>query len=96
MKKIFVILVLSAASIGFAAENFVPVQVKGQGVTRDLAIQNALYQAVSQVQGVSVGSALGSVGVGTGHADIERDANATQKTTITGPAGAVTDRKSVV
>jgi hypothetical protein len=91
MKKIILIFVLSVASVGSAAENVVPVEVKGQGVTRDLAIQNALYQAVSQVQGVAVGSALGAVGVDTSHVDIKRDPDASRKTTITGPAGAVTD-----
>ncbi len=91
MKKIMLIFVLSVASVGFAAENVVPVEVKGQGVTRDLAIQNALYQAVCQVQGVAVSSALGAVGVDTSHVDIERDPSASRKTTITGPAGAVTD-----
>lgn len=90
MKKIFIILVLSAVSVGFAAENAVPVQVKGQGATRDLAIQNALYQAVAQVQGVAVRSEMGSVDVGTGHVDIERDPDTSQTTSVTGPAGAVT------
>jgi predicted small secreted protein len=90
MKKLL-IFVLLLASFTFAAENVVTTQVKGQGVTRDLAIQNALYQAVSQVQGVAVGSALGAVGVDTGRVDIERDPDASQKTTITGPMGAVTD-----
>jgi hypothetical protein len=90
MKKLLII-VLLLASFTFAAENVVTTQVKGQGVTRDLAIQNALYQAVAQVQGVAVRSDMRDVGVGTGHVDIQRDPDATQKTTITGPAGAVTD-----
>jgi hypothetical protein len=91
MKKVIIAFVLSAVSVAFAAENFVPVQVKGQGATRDLAIQNALHQAVSQVQGVAVGSALGAVGVDTANVDIKRDPDASQKTTVTGPMGAVTD-----
>lgn len=92
MKKLVLsILVCSICSILFAAENVVPVEVKGQGVTRDLAIQNALYQAVCQVQGVAVSSALGTVGVDTSHVDIKRDPDASQKTTVTGPMGAVTD-----
>jgi hypothetical protein len=92
MKKLVLsILICSTCSILFAAENVVPVEVKGQGVTRDLAIQNALYQAVSQVQGVAVGSALAVGGVDTSHVDIKRDPDASQKTTITGPAGAVTE-----
>jgi TolB-like protein len=93
MKKLVVLMVMItlACTTLQAAENVVPVEAKGQGVTRDLAIQNALYQAVCQVQGVAVGSALGAVGVDTSHVDIERDPDASRKTTITGPAGAVTD-----
>lgn len=91
MKKTMLIFVLSIASVGFAAENVVQTEAKGQGPTRDLAIQNALYQAVCQVQGVAVGSALGAVGVDTLHVDIKRDPDASQKTTVTGPMGAVTD-----
>jgi hypothetical protein len=95
MKKLgLVIMMCSACSFLLAAENFVPVQVKGQGPTRDLAIQNALYQAVSQAQGVAVSSKLGAVGVDTMHVDIERDSDATRKTTVTGPVGAVTDETS--
>jgi hypothetical protein len=92
MKKLVLsILICSSCSVLFAAEKVVQTEAKGQGVTRDLAIQNALYQAVCQVQGVAVGSALGAVGVDTSHVDIERDPGASRKTTVTGPAGAVID-----
>ena len=92
MKKLVLsILICSTCSILFAAENVVPVEVKGQGVTRDLAIQNALYQAVCQVQGVAVGSALAAGGVETSHKDIERDPATSGKITVTGPGGAVTE-----
>lgn len=81
----------SACSVVFAAENVVQTEVKGQGVTRDLAIQNALYQAVSQVQGVAVRSEMRDAVVRTGHRDIERDPDASGKLTIVHPAGIITE-----
>jgi hypothetical protein len=48
-------------------------EVKGQGPTRDKAIQNGLYLAVCKVQGVAVSSAVGTVSVDTGNLDVVRD-----------------------
>jgi len=84
MKKI-ISLFLCAVSIGFAAQNTVETSVKGQGATRDLAIQNALYQAVSQVQGVQVESIMAPIRIDTTHVDIERDPNTSGKSAVVGP-----------
>jgi curli biogenesis system outer membrane secretion channel CsgG len=84
MKKI-ISLFLCAVSVGFAAQNTVETTVKGQGATRDLAIQNALYQAVSQVQGVKVDSIMAPIRIDTTHIDIERDPNTSGKSAVVGP-----------
>jgi hypothetical protein len=70
MKKIIIAIVLSAVSIGFAAEHFVTTEVKGQGPTRDKAVQNGLYLAVCKVQGVAVSSGIATVDVHTGNLDV--------------------------
>ncbi len=56
-----------------AADHVVEIESKGQGPTRDRAIQNALFQAVGQVQGVAVGTGMASVDVQTGSLDVIRD-----------------------
>jgi len=56
-----------------AADHVVEIESKGQGPTRDRAIQNALFQAVGQVQGVAVGTVMASVDVQTGSLDVIRD-----------------------
>jgi curli biogenesis system outer membrane secretion channel CsgG len=83
--KTIISLFLCAVSIGFAAQHAVETNVKGQGATRDLAIQNALYQAVSQVQGVRVDSTMAPIRIDTTHIDIDRDPNTSSKTAVGGP-----------
>ena len=90
MKKI-ISLFLCAVSIGFAAQHTVETTVKGQGVTRDLAIQNALYQAVSQVQGIRVESIMAPIRIDTTHIDIERDPNTSGKSAVVGPLTAISN-----
>jgi hypothetical protein len=48
-------------------------QVKGVGSTRQLAVKNALYEAVSQVQGVRVGTGIATSSAGVGSIDITRE-----------------------
>lgn len=74
MNKMLTILLLTILVAGaHAADNWVEVTVKGQGPTRDKAIQNGLYLAVCQVQGVAVSSRVASVDVATGNMDVVRD-----------------------
>ncbi len=84
MKKIM-ILFLCITAAALAVQNTVETTAKGQGATRDLAIQNALYQAVSQVQGVQVESIMAPIRIDTTHVDIERDPNTSGKSTVVGP-----------
>ncbi len=74
MKKMAIVVLIAALATGaFAADNWVEVTAKGQGPTRDKAIQNGLYLAVCQVQGVAVSSRETSVDVSTGDIDVVRD-----------------------
>jgi len=54
------------------SDNVVVREIKGQGTTKNEAIKNALYQAVSQVRGVKVGSGDYSFGYRSASADIDR------------------------
>ena len=58
MKKIYILLLVVALVCPkvFSAPKTVVRQTKGQGVTRDQAIQKALYQAVAQAKGIAVSS----------------------------------------
>ncbi|MEI6348806.1 MAG: hypothetical protein WCP69_12740 [Bacteroidota bacterium] len=56
MKKIFLILLISLTSAGLWAQETTTVEVKGQGLKRDDAIQDALRAAVGQAVGVAVSS----------------------------------------
>lgn len=56
MKKIFLILLISISSVGLWAQETTTVEVKGQGLKRDDAIQDALRAAVGQAVGVAVSS----------------------------------------
>jgi curli biogenesis system outer membrane secretion channel CsgG len=74
MKKAMVMVGLWwISSALLAADHVVEIESKGQGPTRDRAIQNALFQAVGQVQGVAVGTGMASVDVQTGSLDVIRD-----------------------
>lgn len=48
-------------------------QTKGIGATRDQAVKNALYEAVSQVQGVRVGSGVAFSSASVGSIDVTRE-----------------------
>jgi curli biogenesis system outer membrane secretion channel CsgG len=56
-----------------AGTEAVQCQVKGQGPSREIAIQNALCQAVGRVHGVAVYTGLATVGLETGSLDVVRD-----------------------
>jgi curli biogenesis system outer membrane secretion channel CsgG len=71
MKKIYILLFVVALVCpkGFSAAKTIVRQTKGQGITREQAIQKALYQAVAQAKGIAVSSGryefgFQSVGVG--------------------------------
>lgn len=70
MKKIVWLLSFCVwCGAAMAADHAVETQSKGRGVNRDRAIQNALYQAVCQVQGVKVSSSIATVDIKTGSYD---------------------------
>lgn len=73
MKKILIVSVLLGWTILAFAANTVSRQVKGVGKTRQLAINNALYEAVGQVQGVRVGSAAANVSVDVGSINVDSE-----------------------
>ena len=73
MKKLMTVILLLSASVVLAAENAVETETTGQGSTRQLAIDNALYLAVCKVQGVEVASSVARVNVRTGSLDVIRD-----------------------
>jgi curli biogenesis system outer membrane secretion channel CsgG len=58
MKKIYILLLVVAVVCPkvFSAAKTIVSQTKGQGVTREQAIQKALYQAVAQAKGLAVSS----------------------------------------
>jgi curli biogenesis system outer membrane secretion channel CsgG len=58
MKKIYILLLVVALVCPkvFSAAKTIVRQTKGQGVTREQAIQKALYQAVAQAKGIAVSS----------------------------------------
>ena len=58
MKKIYIFLfvVVLVCPKAFSAPKTIVRQTKGQGVTREQAIQKALYQAVAQAKGIAVSS----------------------------------------
>ncbi len=58
MKKIYILLFVVALVCpkGFSAAKTIVRQTKGQGITREQAIQKALYQAVAQAKGIAVSS----------------------------------------
>ena len=58
MKKIYIFLLVVALVCpkAFSAPKTIVRQTKGQGVTREQAIQKALYQAVAQAKGIAVSS----------------------------------------
>jgi len=86
MKQVTTILLLvMLASSALAADNWVEVSAKGQGSTRDKAIQNGLYLAVCQVQGVAVRSDIARVDVSVGSLDVTRDeAKGTKRVEVEG------------
>ncbi|MBN1804435.1 MAG: hypothetical protein JW837_04230 [Sedimentisphaerales bacterium] len=67
MKKVYILFILVALICPnlFAAPKAIVCQTKGQGVSREQAIQNALYEAVAQAKGVSVSSGRYRLGFGT-------------------------------
>lgn len=73
MKKLAVILMVVLSLAAAQAENVVSREVKGRGATRDLAIKNALYEAVSQVQGVIVRTGTSESGAYVGNVDVTRE-----------------------
>ena len=76
MKKItFIVMITGLAGSLIAAK---PVatqtrQVKGVGKTQQLAVKNALYEAVSQVQGVRVGTGIAASSATVGSIDVTRE-----------------------
>ena len=58
MKKIYILLlvVVLVCPKAFSAAKTIVRQTKGQGITREQAIQKALYQAVAQAKGIAVSS----------------------------------------
>ncbi len=58
MKKIYILLfvVTLVCPKAFSAAKTIVRQTKGQGITREQAIQKALYQAVAQAKGIAVNS----------------------------------------
>ena len=58
MKKIYMLLLVAALACpkAFSAPTTIVRQTKGQGVTREQAIDKALYQAVAQAKGIAVSS----------------------------------------
>jgi curli biogenesis system outer membrane secretion channel CsgG len=74
MKRTAILLLVAAlSSSAIAAEHWVEVTSKGQGPSRDKAIENGLYLAVCKVQGVAVSSVITTAKVRTGAFDVARD-----------------------
>lgn len=76
MKRIAFIVMITGLVVSAIAVKPVATQtrqVKGVGKTRQLAVKNALYQAVSQVQGVRVGSGIAASSAHVGSIDVERE-----------------------
>ncbi len=67
MKKVYVLLILVALVCPkvFAAPKAIVRQTKGQGISREKAIQNALFEAVAQAKGIAVSSGRYNLGFGT-------------------------------
>jgi curli biogenesis system outer membrane secretion channel CsgG len=84
MKRVAALLLLAVTVCpALAAENWVEVDAKGQGSTRDKAIQNGLYLAVCKVQGVAVRSDIARVDVAIDNLDVTRDkAKGTKKVEV--------------
>lgn len=82
MKKIYMLLFIVALVCpkAFSAPKTIVRETKGQGVTRERAIQSALYQAVAQAKGIAVSSGrydfgFQSAGVGFDTQDSGRSIN---------------------
>lgn len=73
MKKVLWIAMLVLSLALAQAETAVSREVKGRGATRQLAVKSALYEAVSQVQGVVVSTGLSESGVVVGNMDVTRE-----------------------
>lgn len=73
MKTGLACLALMAAAALAQADHAVSRQVKGVGATRPLAVQNALAEAVAQVQGVVVSTGLTESGLVAGSLDVHRE-----------------------
>ncbi len=72
--KLYLYLILLACLMGsLQAEDFVSREVKGVGKTRQQAIKNALYEAVSQVHGVIVTFGTADSEVFVGNVDVQRE-----------------------
>ena len=67
MKKVYILFVLAALVCPkvFAAPKAIVRQTKGQGISREQAIQNALFEAVAQAKGIAVSSGRYNLGFGT-------------------------------
>ena len=73
MKKVFLFSIVAGLFCAQAlSDNVVVRETKGQGITKDEAIKNALFEAVRQVRGVKVGSDDYSFGFRSASADIDR------------------------
>jgi hypothetical protein len=76
MKKITLVLLIAVFAGSVMAAQPIATQMrqaKGIGATRDQAVKNALYEAVSQVQGVVVTSGLATSSAAVGSVDITRE-----------------------
>ena len=64
MKKIYMLLLVAALVCpkAFSAPTTIVRQTKGQGITREQAIDKALYQAVAQAKGIAVSSGRYNLG----------------------------------
>ncbi|MCP4609982.1 MAG: hypothetical protein GY845_14835 [Planctomycetes bacterium] len=82
MKKMYMLLLVAALVCpkAFSAPTTIVRQTKGQGVTREQAIDKALYQAVAQAKGIAVSSeryklGFGTAGLGFSTQDSQRSVN---------------------
>ncbi len=71
-KTIFIAMLISLIGSVFAASS-VERTVKGVGKTRQQAVKNALYEAVGQVQGVTVTSGVATSAAAVGSIDVTRE-----------------------
>lgn len=72
--KIKMSLIIAVCLVGsLQAADFVSREVKGVGKTRQQAIKNALYEAVSQVHGVAVTSGIADSAAFVGNVDVQRE-----------------------